>query len=156
MINFQNITKIYQTRSETGQIVALNDISFTVEKGEFISIVGRSGAGKTTLLKMLLAEERPTGGHIFFEDQDVNLISSKDLPLFRRRLGSVFQDYKLIPSKKASENVAYALEVIGATEEEIRRDVPQVLELVGLDERGCNFRRNCPAVKNKGWPSPGL
>ncbi|MFH1036864.1 MAG: ATP-binding cassette domain-containing protein [Patescibacteria group bacterium] len=138
MITFKNVTKIYPTCSGK-EIIAVDDVSFEIQKGEFVSIVGRSGAGKTTLLKMLLAEEKPTKGQILFEDIDVHMIKSGDLPLFRRRLGAIFQDYKLIACKRTSENVAYALEVIGATDEEIARDVPQVLDLVGLGERAYNF-----------------
>ncbi len=139
MIKFQNITKIYPTSSRSVEIVALDDVSFEIKEGEFVLIAGRSGAGKTTLLKLLLAEEAPTKGWVFFEDQDVHLIKSCHLPDLRKRIGAVFQDYKLIGSKTAFENVAYVLEVIGATNEEISRDVPQVLELVGLFDRANNF-----------------
>jgi cell division transport system ATP-binding protein len=137
MLKFQNITKAYRTSS--GKITALNDVSFELKKGEFVSIVGRSGAGKTTLLRLLLAEEKPTSGQVFFEGQDVHIIKSNHLPELRKRIGAVFQDYKLISSKTTFENVAYVLEVIGATNKEICRDVPQVLELVGLHERANNF-----------------
>lgn len=139
MIKFQNITKIYPTSSSSAEIVALDDVSFEIKEGEFVSIAGRSGAGKTTLLKLLLAEEAPTRGQVFFEGQDIHLIKSSHLPELRKRIGAVFQDYKLIASKTAFENVAYVLEVIGATNEEISRDVPQVLELVGLSDRANNF-----------------
>jgi len=141
MIKFQNITKTYPSSSRSAEIVALEDVSFEIKEGEFVCIAGRSGAGKTTLLKMLLAEEAPTKGQVFFEGQDVHLIKSSQLPELRKRIGAVFQDYKLIGSKTASENVAYVLEAIGATEEEILRDVPQVLELVGLSGRANNFPR---------------
>lgn len=139
MIKFQNVTKIYPSCSGMEEIIALEDVSFEVEKGEFVSIVGRSGAGKTTLLKLLLAEEKPTSGHIFFEEQDIDEIKSADLPFLRRRIGAIFQDYKLLSSKNAFENVAYALEVIGASDAEITRDVPNVLEIVGLTNRAFNF-----------------
>jgi cell division transport system ATP-binding protein len=141
MIKFENVSKIYTASSKSSQIVALDEVSFSVAKGEFVSIVGRSGAGKTTLLKLLLGEEKPTKGSVFFEEQDICKIKSEHMPLVRRRMGAVFQDYKLIPSKKTFENVAYALEVIGATNEDICRDVPQVLEIVGLSERANNFPR---------------
>jgi cell division transport system ATP-binding protein len=137
MITFKSVTKNYKTSS--GEIVALNDVSFRIKEGEFVSIVGRSGAGKTTLLKLLLAEEKPTKGQIFFGNQDIHAIKSCHLPELRKRLGAVFQDYKLINSKTAFENTAYVLEVIGATNEEIFRDVPLVLELVGLSDRVNNF-----------------
>jgi cell division transport system ATP-binding protein len=139
MIKFQNIAKIYRSTSGAEEIAALNDVSFEIEEGEFVSIVGRSGAGKTTLLRLLLAEEKPTRGQVFFEGQDVHLIKPNHLPELRKRIGAVFQDYKLISSKTAFENIAYVLEVIGASSEEISRDVPQVLELVGLSERANNF-----------------
>jgi len=141
MIKFENITKIYPTSSRLAEIVALDDVSFEIKEGEFVCIAGRSGAGKTTLLRLLLCEERPTFGQVFFEGQDVCLIKSGHLPELRKRIGAVFQDYKLIASKTAFENVAYVLEVIGATSEEISRDVPQVLELVGMSERANNFPR---------------
>ncbi len=134
MIRFQNITKIYSP-----DITALEDISFKVEKKEFVSIVGKSGAGKTTLLKLFLVQERPSRGKIFFDNQDVHKIPPPKLPQYRRRIGSIFQDYKLFPNKTAYENVAYVLEVTGASDLEIARDVPQVLEIVGLSHRYSNF-----------------
>ena len=137
MISFQNISKIYHSGSQP--IRALEDVSFEVKPKEFVSIVGRSGAGKTTLLKLLLAEEKPTKGSIFFEEQDVHQLLVKDLPFFRRKIGVVFQDYKLLPSKTTYENIAYVMEVMGANEQEIANDVPQVLEIVGLTERAYNF-----------------
>lgn len=134
MINFQRVTKIYAHRS-----LALNDVSFTVGKNEFISIVGRSGAGKTTLLKLLLHEEMPTRGKIFFDSQDVTKLHPGELPALRRRIGAVFQDYKLLPTKTAYENVAYIMEIMGAKDKEIARDVPEVLEIVGLSHVANNF-----------------
>lgn len=134
MIKFQNITKIYPPNT-----VALENVSFEIKPNEFVSIAGRSGAGKTTLLKLLLAEEKPTRGRIFFDDRDLSKIKSSQLPQIRRKIGAVFQDYKLLPSKTAYENVTYVMEVIGASDEEIKRDVPQVLEIVGLQERSQNF-----------------
>ncbi len=137
MINFQNITKIYQRGQKS--IAAVQDVSFEVKPGEFVSIVGRSGAGKTTLLKLLLAEERPTSGAVFFEGQDVHQIDHHTLAGLRRSIGVVFQDYKLLPSKTTYENVAYVLEVMGASDEDIKNDVAKVLELVGLTERSQSF-----------------
>ncbi len=132
MIVFKNVSKIYQPDT-----AALADITFDIKPKEFVSIVGKSGAGKTTLLRLLLCEEKPTSGQIFFDGED--LAFCPDLPKLRRKIGVVFQDYKLLPSKNAYENVAYAMEVIGATDEEINRDVPQLLELVGLADKGQNF-----------------
>lgn len=134
MIKFQNIKKIYSLDT-----VALDNVSFEVKNGEFVSIVGRSGSGKTTLLKMLLAEEKPTEGTVFFNNQDISKIDKTGVSDFRRLIGSVFQDYKLLPFKTTYENVAYAMEVIGATDEEIKRDVSEVLEIVGLTHRANNF-----------------
>ncbi len=134
MIRFQGVTKIYESGT-----VALEDVNFEVKPKEFVSIIGRSGSGKTTLLKLLLAEEKPTRGQIFFEDKNVHSIQGAGLHFLRRRIGTVFQDYKLLQAKTASENVAYIMEVIGAKDEEIQRDVPQVLELVGLQDRADNF-----------------
>ena len=134
MIRFQNITKIYPPGT-----LALEDVSFEVKPKEFVSIVGKSGAGKTTLLKLLLAEEKPTRGRVFFDDQDIHKVKKSQLPLFRRRIGAVFQDYKLFPSKTAYENIAYVLQVIGAADLQISRDVPEVLEIVGLADKAQNF-----------------
>ncbi|MFC1720722.1 cell division ATP-binding protein FtsE [Patescibacteria group bacterium] len=134
MIYFENVTKKYSDSTE-----ALCGINFAIEPNEFVSIVGHSGAGKTTLLRMLLAEERPTEGTIFFESTDIHTLNKKDIPGFRRRMGTVFQDFKLLPSKTAYENIAFAMEAAGKTDEEIKADVPQVLELVDLAEKSCNF-----------------
>src|SRR4030042_2087619 len=134
MINFQNVTKNYLQN-----ITALEDISFNVDQKEFISVVGRSGSGKTTLLKLILAEEKPTKGRVFLDNQDIHKISYSKLPQYRRKIGAIFQDYKLFPNKTAYENVAYALEVIGASDAEIAKNVPQVLEIVGLGHRQNNF-----------------
>ena len=141
MISFQNITKKYFLTNDNTKItsVALDDVSFSVDNKEFVSIVGKSGAGKTTLLKLLLAQEKPTSGDVFFEKQNINNVATKDLPELRRKIGSVFQDYKLISSKTVYENVAYIMEVIGASDEEIKRDVPKVLDIVGLNDKLGNF-----------------
>lgn len=134
MIKFQNISKIYEPN-----IVALDDINFEIQPKEFVSLVGKSGAGKTTLLKLLLAEEEPSRGRVFLNDQDIHKIKNSKMPLLRRRIGAIFQDYKLLPSKTAYENIAYALQVIGASDQEISRDVSEVLGIVGLSERADNF-----------------
>ena len=130
MISYRNVTKIYSDTS-----IALQDVTFEVQKGEFVSLVGKSGAGKTTLLKLLLAEERPTQGEVVFEQLFVHQLSHGDLSQLRRSIGVVFQDYKLLNSKTAYENVAYVMEVMGLDEETIARDVKEVLEIVGLTER---------------------
>lgn len=138
MLKFENVTKIYQT-SNGSETVALEDVNFEIEKGEFVSIVGKSGAGKTTLLKLILLEEKPTAGKIFFQGIDVNSLKPSEIPLLRRKIGVVFQDYKLLSSKNTFENIAYVMEVTGASDKEIRRDVPIVLEIVGLEKKAKNF-----------------
>jgi cell division transport system ATP-binding protein len=134
MIRFQNVSKIFPPNTK-----ALEDVTFEIKPKEFVSIVGRSGAGKTTLLKLILAEEKPEKGRVFFDGQDVHKIKKSLIPFYRRRIGAVFQDYKLFPTKTVYENVAYVMEVIGASEEEIARDVKDVLEVVGLDDKINNF-----------------
>ncbi len=134
MIYFDNVSKVYSESS-----TALEDINFAVEQGEFVSIVGQSGAGKTTLLKLLLAEEEPTEGNIFLDSIDINSLPKKDLHVLRKRIGVVFQDYRLLPTKTAYENIAFAMQAAGKTELEIKTDVPQVLEVVGLIEKSFHF-----------------
>lgn len=134
MIKFDNVTKKY-----TNESVSLEDINLHIKEGEFVSLVGHSGAGKTTLVKLILAEERPTKGTVFFEDVDVHKLTSGDVVKYRRRVGVVFQDFRLLPNKTAYENIAFAMEVAGRTDDEIRSDVPHVLELVDLGEKTHNF-----------------
>jgi len=137
MIEFENITKIYD--SPQGQIVALKDVSFSVKKGEFVSLVGKSGSGKTTLIRLLIREERPTSGRIFFQGENICEADTKRIQQIRRRIGVVHQDYKLLSSKNVRENVEYVMQVIGASDKDIIRDVPQVLDIVGLADRQENF-----------------
>lgn len=134
MIYFNNVTKVYNKDS-----TALSDVTFTVTAGEFLTIVGHSGSGKTTLLKMILAEDVPNEGTVFFESTNVSKLKSKDLTKLRRRIGTVFQDFKLLANKTAYENIAFAMEAVGKTDEEIRSDVPHVLELVDLGHRVMHF-----------------
>jgi len=134
MVKFQEVTKIFPPNT-----AALDNISFEIKPKEFVSIVGRSGAGKTTLLRLLMAEEKPTQGQVFIDGIDVHKIKPGKLPAIRRKIGAVFQDYKLLPSKTTYENVAYIMEVIGADDLEIARDVPEVIEIVGLTEKTNNF-----------------
>lgn len=129
LIDIQKISKHY------GKIRALNRVSFKIKGGEFVCLVGPSGAGKTTLIRLLIHEEKPTFGRILVSDRDVHLLPQKDIPYYRRKIGVVFQDYKLLPTKNVYENVAYALEVCGASTQLIKERVPQILELVGLSER---------------------
>ena len=133
MIYFNNVTKAYKDG------LALDDVTFTIATGEFVSIAGHSGAGKTTLTKMILADDIPTDGTVFFESIDIHKLKNKDLTKLRRRIGVVFQDFKLLPNKTAYENIAFAMEAVGKTDEEIASDVPHVLELVDLGNRTRHF-----------------
>ena len=123
MIEIENISKIYPSRSNNGSIIALDNISLKIDNKEFVILAGKSGAGKTTLLKLILREESPTKGRILFYSQDINEIKKSHLPELRKRIGTVFQDYKLFESKTAYENIAYVMEVMGISEEEIQRGV---------------------------------
>jgi cell division transport system ATP-binding protein len=135
MIYFDNVSKIYNS-GETG---ALRDITFQVAPGEFLSIVGHSGAGKTTLLKMIIVEDKPTKGSVFFQSLNVHNIPRSSLPRYRRKIGTVFQDFKLLPNMTAFENIAFAMEANGRSDAEIQENVPQALELVDLDEKSWHF-----------------
>jgi cell division transport system ATP-binding protein len=134
VIYFNNVSKVYSKDS-----VALEDVNFTVTAGEFVSIVGHSGAGKTTLVKMILADEHPSDGTVFFESINVHKLKDKELTNLRRRIGVVFQDFKLLSNKTAYENIAFAMEAAGKTDEEIATDVPHVLELVDLVDKISHF-----------------
>jgi|SRR3989338_1192544 len=134
MISFEKVTKIYGDKS-----VALEDVTFAVAPGEFMSIVGHSGAGKTTLLKMVMAEETPTSGTVFFDGVDVHRIKRNRISDMRRRMGAIFQDFRLLPGKTAYENVAFAMEAAGRPDDVINTDVPEVLDLVGLSNKMWNF-----------------
>jgi len=130
MIKFDKVTKIYK-----GDFTALEDINLEIHPGEFVSIVGKSGAGKSTLLKLIYAEEMPTSGNVFFDEKPIDGIKRRLIHEHRKKIGTVFQDFKLLSKKTAFENVAYALEVSGAPREEILEDVPQILDIVGLGNK---------------------
>jgi cell division transport system ATP-binding protein len=136
MIKLKGISKIYPP-----DIHGLSDISLRINPGEFVSIVGASGAGKTTLAKLLIAEERPTRGSIEIGGWDITGIRQREVPLLRRQIGVVFQDFKLLPKKTVFENISFALEVAGEPGKRIREIVPQVLRIVGLDEKGHRYPR---------------
>ena len=129
MIRFDNVTKVYPSQARP----ALNEISVEVDKGEFVFLVGASGSGKSTFLRLVLREERPSRGQIHVAGKELNKLSSWKVPALRRRIGTVFQDFRLLPNKNAFENVAFALEVLGRSKADIAVAVPEVLELVGLD-----------------------
>lgn len=133
MIVFQKVSKIYNG------CTALNNVDITIKPREFISLAGPSGAGKSTLLKLLIGEMSPSRGKVFLDKQNIHLLKENELPKLRRKIGMVFQDFRLLSDRTAYENVVFAMEVIGATEEEIHQDVPQLLELVGLADRTGQF-----------------
>jgi cell division transport system ATP-binding protein len=137
MIYFDKVTKIYFD----GAAPAVEDITLGIEPGEFVSIVGHSGAGKTTLLKMLFAEVFPTEGSVYFGSREIGKLSSRELLKLRRNIGTIFQDFRLLATKNVYENIAFALEVAGRSDEDIQADVPHVLELVGLSDKLWSFPR---------------
>jgi len=134
MIYFDKVSKVYNDKS-----VALEDVSFKVEPAEFVSIVGHSGAGKTTLLKMILAEEMPSKGKVYFESTNIHKLRPKEVVQYRRKIGTVFQDFRLLPNKTVYENISFAMEAAGREDAEIEADVPHVLELVDLRHKMWSF-----------------
>ncbi|MDB5254056.1 MAG: cell division ATP-binding protein FtsE, cell division transport system ATP-binding protein [Parcubacteria group bacterium] len=134
MIFFDRVSKVYPDSS-----VALENVTFSIEPKEFVSVVGQSGAGKTTLLKMFLAEEKPTEGTVFYESTDVHKLKKQDINDFRRKIGMIFQDFRLLPDRTVYENIAFTMEAAGRPEDEIDSDVPHVLELVDLASKAWNF-----------------
>jgi len=134
MIKFCNVTKVYSDNT-----VVLQDVSFEVGEGEFVSIVGKSGAGKTTLIKMILGLEQPSEGEVYFLGRNVKDLSDLEMQNIRRRTGSVYQDYKLLPAKTVYENVAYVMAVEGRPDHEIKSEAPKILEIIGLKEKLDNF-----------------
>ncbi len=134
MILLDRVTKIYPNQS-----VALSGLNLHIGPKEFVSIVGTSGAGKSTLIKLLIKEEYQSSGKIIVGGIDYDTLKKSDIPHLRRRIGVVFQDFKLLPNRNVYENVAFALEVSGAHSGEIKRSVPKVLQLVGLGSKGANF-----------------
>ena len=127
MIAFDGVTKVYEP-----DVTALDGVTFVIDKGEFVFIVGASGSGKSTLIKLLLKEIEPTSGKIIVGGRDLTRLKHGKVPLLRRNVGCVFQDFKLLPSRTAAENVAYALKVQGESRTSIRRKVPEVMNMVGL------------------------
>jgi cell division transport system ATP-binding protein len=134
MIRLDNVTKIYK-----GETRAVDGVSLNIEKGEFVFLVGQSGSGKSTMLRLLTAEEAPTSGDIHVAGKDLGRLSSWKVPYLRRNIGSVFQDFKLLPNKTVYENVGFALEVIGRPRHVMNTQVPAILELVGLANKHKNF-----------------
>jgi len=136
VIYYDKVSKTYPDKT-----VALEAVSFGVEPKEFVTIVGPSGAGKTTLIKLLIAEDWPTEGAVYFESSDIRRMKKREIGKLRRRIGTVFQDYRLIPNKTVYENIAFAMEALGRKDAEIAADVPRVLELVDLAHKIWNFPR---------------
>ena len=134
MIRLKNVSKVYPPN-----VVGVKDISLHIQPGEFVSIVGQSGTGKSTLSKLLFSEERPTKGQIFIGGWDITNINERDIPLLRRQIGVVFQDFKLLPKKTVKENVAFALQVSGEKSDRIKKVVPQVLSIVNLSKEADRY-----------------
>jgi len=139
MIIFQGVTKTY--KGSHGEVAALRDISFKIDPREFVSLVGKSGAGKSTIVKLLTGEERPSKGRIIFGSYDVTKQEQDELYKMRRHIGTVFQDFKLLPEKTAYENISFALEIAGRPQNEINELVPRALDIVGLGQKATNFPR---------------
>jgi cell division transport system ATP-binding protein len=134
MIRLENVTKSYST-----EVTALRDVSFEIAKGEFVFLVGPSGSGKSTLLRLMNRQEVPEKGSVWVAGKNINDLPESKIPFLRRSMGNIFQDYKLLLNKTVFENVAFALEVIGRPRHVIRQQVPAVLELVGLADKGDRF-----------------
>lgn len=134
MIRFENVSKVYEDGT-----VALDNVSFEIKKGEFVFVVGPSGAGKSTLTRMLMHEELPTSGTIVIDGVSVGGLKRRDIPYLRRSIGVVFQDFRLLDNRTVYENVAFAMQVVGANRREIRRQVPQLLSMVGLSHKARLF-----------------
>lgn len=137
IVEFTNVSKVYDKYRQ--EVVALEDVNFKVDQGEFVSIVGRSGTGKSTIVKLMIAEEKPSRGEVKVLGWNLNKIKDRQVPEFRRQLGVVFQDYKLLTRKTVYENVAYAMLVSGQSRAKIKKTVPRVLDLVGLKDKGQRF-----------------
>jgi cell division transport system ATP-binding protein len=133
MIYYDRVTKVFNG------VPAVQDVTLGIDPGEFVSLVGHSGAGKTTLLKMLFAEVMPTEGAVYFGSREIATLSDRDILQVRRSIGTIFQDFRLLATKNVYENVAFALEVAGKSDDDIRADVPHVLELVGLADKIWSF-----------------
>ncbi len=134
MIYFDKVSKYYNDDS-----VALKEVTLSIAPGEFVSIVGHSGAGKTTMLKLLLVEEKPTDGSVYFQSTDIHKLKKSHLTKYRRKVGTVFQDFRLLPNRTTYENIAFAMEAAGREDSEIEADVPYVLDLVDLSDKIWNF-----------------
>ncbi len=134
MIDFKNVSKVYDNGTK-----ALNNVNIHIDKGEFVFVVGASGAGKSTFLKLMMREEVPSSGTITIKDYNLGEMKKRKIPYFRRNLGIVFQDFRLIPNMTVYDNVAFAMRVVGAREKDIRKRVPYVINIVGLSQKARNY-----------------
>ena len=150
LVQFYNVSKVYPKGK------ALDDVSLKIDRGEFVFLMGPSGAGKSTIIKMMFREEEPTRGQIFIADRSLIRMKPSDVPRVRRGMGIVFQDFKLLERKTVYENVAFAMEVVGKPNRDIRARVPEVLKMVGLQGKRIPFLTSCPAVSSSGSVLPGL
>jgi len=133
VIRFEGVTKMY------GSNIGLKDATINIEKGDFVFLVGPSGAGKSTLIKLVLKEIEPDEGEIFIDEKNITYLSNREIPALRRSIGMVFQDFRLLPHKTVFENVAFAMEVLHSTQRSIRRQVPQILSIMGIGDQGEKF-----------------
>ena len=148
MIEISKLTKTYEKSSR-----ALKDVSLTIDDGEFVFITGRSGSGKSTLLRILLKEVEPTSGRVVVNDMDLGRMPRRYVPKYRRQLGVVFQDFRLLKDRNVYENVAFAQRVIGVSGRKIRESVPEMLRMVGLSSKYKSFQHQLSG--SSGWPLPG-
>lgn len=140
MIEFIDTTKEYDDpKDKNKKIRALDEVCLTIKQSDFVFLVGASGAGKSTLIKMLICDDKPTGGRILVADRDITQIKSEQIPYYRRKIGVIFQDFKLLEHKTVYENIAFALEVCEVRDEIIRQRVPKILDMVGLSDRSYNY-----------------
>jgi cell division transport system ATP-binding protein len=151
VIRFEKVVKAYPGQARP----ALDQVTVDVDKGEFVFLVGASGSGKSTFLRLVLREYRSTSGRIYVAGKEINRLASWKVPRMRRQIGTVFQDFRLLPNKTVSENVAFALQVIGRSRSEISKVVPETLELVGLDGKATGCPTSSPAASSSGSRSPG-
>lgn len=133
MVKFEGVTKLY------GSSAALKDVTLSINKGDFVFLVGPSGAGKSTLIKLILKEIEPDEGEIYVANKKITTLANREIPALRRNIGMVFQDFRLLPHKTVSENVAFAMEVVHSTQRAIRRQVPQVLSIMGISDKADQF-----------------
>lgn len=133
LFRLENVSKKY------GEVLALNDINIHIKPGEFVFLIGPSGAGKSTLTKLILKEIRPTSGKIYLNNEDITDVSNRKIPYIRRYIGVVFQDFRLLPNKTVYENVAFAMEIFRCSTSQIRKRVPQVLEIVGIGNKANKY-----------------